>query len=115
MNRPGKRTRHKPAGVRMVLARFYIAACTCGWETPTLRTEEAARAHLIDRHVTKAGFPPCPTKQRTRYATAERAAHRLRTWQLEAKPGQQIPIRTYRCECGWWHLTSTPIRQETSA
>ena len=105
---------HRPAGTRPLAGQF-IAACSCGFETPTCHTAEAAHTHLVDRHVTKVGFPPCPTRRRIKYATAEQAARRLRTWQQEVKPGQKIPTRIYQCRCGWWHLTSTPIRQETSA
>lgn len=50
---------------------------------------------------------PCPTGHKRAYPTqgnADAALERILT-QKEPAPFGELPVRSYRCRCGSWHLT----------
>lgn len=50
---------------------------------------------------------PCPTATKTAYS--DRIAADLALARIVAEPGpprEKMPVRSYRCPCGRWHLTS---------
>lgn len=54
---------------------------------------------------------PCPTATKSGWpdqASAEEALAYLRSQPPLSLDGPR-PVRTYRCECGQWHLTSSAI------
>ena len=57
----------------------------------------------------------CPLSGKAAYPTEEKAnraieiAHNSPTW--ENHHGGRLPVRAYLCECGWWHMTSRPLRR----
>lgn len=58
---------------------------------------------------------PCPHATKTAYSTPEIAAAALaEILAVAPRDGERRPIRTYRCSCLRWHLTSQPLGQPAS-
>lgn len=57
----------------------------------------------------KAYVRGCPTNKRS-YDTRTAAEEALAKAQLRIRGGK-IPIRVYQCDCGFWHTTSTPLKE----
>lgn len=50
---------------------------------------------------------PCPTGAKYPYSTEADANEALRRIHDDTGHGRaKLPVRSYRCECGRWHLTS---------
>ena len=49
----------------------------------------------------------CPTPEKQPYATRREAEQVLR-WAWRKGRGGRLPVRTYKCPCTQWHLTSKP-------
>lgn len=54
---------------------------------------------------------PCPTATKTAFGTKESADEALAYVQTfpPAELGGKMPVRSYLCKCGAWHLTSSAI------
>jgi len=53
----------------------------------------------------EAKFPPCPTPRKKKYAVDQSARmrrHATAKW-------RDKPVKSYKCKCGYFHLTSLPL------
>ncbi len=86
------------------------AKCLCGKKS-TDTTAAKARAKL-DLHITKKNHERCPQPDKVRYDTDSAAQTGMfKAWR-RPRTGP-MPVRTYLCRCGSWHLTCKPYRGGT--
>lgn len=50
---------------------------------------------------------PCPTNHKKKYVTKEQANNALHKEWREGRR-KHMPVRIYKCRCGYWHTTSKP-------
>lgn len=79
--------------------------CVCkGWHLSHTENQEAGERR------------PCPTPRKKRYSTAAVADRILSAiWTRPRQGGADLPTRSYRCDCGGWHLTHLSTEQQEAA
>lgn len=73
-------------------------------EARTASHDTAATARRLHRKVADA-FTGCPTPSKTAFRSRADAAAAITT--MSSGTWRTVSLRTYRCQCGWWHLTSS--------
>lgn len=55
----------------------------------------------------------CPTPRKQPYTSRSAAETALgQAWRRPYRRGGKLPVRTYKCPCGKWHMTAQPLREK---
>lgn len=57
----------------------------------------------------------CPQPYKDPYPNHQAAENALNEAWASHRKNRRMPLRTYHCECGAWHLTKTPDRKKAAA
>lgn len=94
--------------------RQWAVQCSCGWGGPWCKNRLRALDHAVKHHVEAPAPPPkptCPTPGKRKFRSQSAADRELGNfWKSCPKGAKRLPIRVYKCPCGYWHMTKRPER-----